>query len=129
MKNIKNLQNEIALILAIEKKLGVQEFTSEEHNFMVSEASRGVPRQMFNYGLYLFYLNHDEEEARSWFNKALKKMNGYGLLRASGKLAELGEEWIEDSMKFLRRSAWRQNPIAKRMLKFMKEHPYQFPKA
>lgn len=129
MKNTTNLQKEIALILAIEKKLGAQELTTEEVNFMVTEASRGVPRQVFNYGVYIFLLNHNEEEARSWFNKALKAMNGYALLRASGKLAELGDQFIDDSMRYLRRAAWRQNPIAKRMLKFMKEHPFVFPSA
>lgn len=129
MENTQKFKKEITLILAIEKKLGVQELTVEEHNFMVSEAERGVPRQVFNFGLYLYYLNHNEEEAKSWFNKALKTMNGYGLLRASGQLAELGDAFIEDSMRFLRRSAWRQNPIAKRMLKIMKANPFQFPQA
>lgn len=71
----------------------------------------------------------NEEEARVWFNKALQVMNGHGLLRASEKLSELGEAFIEDSMKSLNRSAWKQNPIVKRMIKFMKENPFKFPSA
>lgn len=129
MKNLLNVKEEIRLISAIESKLGVAKLNQEELNFMLDSASRGVPRQVFNYGLYIYYETYNEEEARVWFDKALKSMNGYALLRASGKLAELGDAFIDDSMKFLRRSAWRQNPIAKRMLKFMKEHPYKLPEA
>ena len=129
MKNVPNLEKEIRLISAIERKIGTAKLNQEELNFMLDEARRGVPRQVFNYGLYIYYETFNEEEARRWFDKALKSMNGYGLLRASGKLAELGDAFIDDSMRFLRRAAWRQNPIAKRMLKFMKEHPYQLPQA
>jgi|GEM_PF-4319846 len=129
MKNTTKLTSEIDLIIRIEKKLGRENLSQEEVKFMVDSANSGVPRQMFNYGVYLYLMNHDEQESRSWFNKTLKKMNGYGLLRCSGVLAGLGEEWIDDSMRFLRRAAWRQNPIAKRMLKEMKEHPFGFPKA
>lgn len=129
MKNTTKLISEIDLIIRIEKKLGRENLSQEEVKFMVDSANSGVPRQMFNYGVYLYLMNHDEEESRSWFNKTLKKMNGYGLLRCSGVLAGLGEEWIEDSVKFLKRAAWRQNPIAKRMIKMMKEHPFDFPKA
>lgn len=129
MKNSTNLKNEFDLIFSIERKLGRENLTDNELNFLTSEASKGTPRQMFNYGYYIYLTTNNEEEARTWFNKALKVMNGHGLLRASGKLAELDDAFIEDSMKFLRRSAWRQNPIAKRMIKFMKENPFKFPAA
>ena len=129
MKNSTNLKNEIDLIISIERKLGRENLNDKELDFLTKEANNGTPRQMFNYGYYIYLTTNNEEEARVWFNKAFKVMNGHGLLRASGKLAELGDAFIEDSIKFLKRSAWRQNPIAKRMIKFMKENPFKFPTA
>lgn len=48
---------------------------------------------------------------------------------ASGIFAFLGDEFYDWSMKCLKRAAWRQHPIAKRMYKTMKENPYKFPEA
>ena len=64
-----------------------------------------------------------------WWNKFFYRSNGYGLWKASGIFAYLGDEYYEWSMKCLKRSAWRQFKIAKMMLKDMKENPYKFPEA
>ena len=116
-------------LVKIERKIGKEILTKDELEIMRKEANQGAPRWEFNWGLIELFEFNNEKIAIEWFEKTLKHMNGYGLLRCSGILASIGDEWADMSMRYLKRAAWRQNPIAKRMLKYMKEYPYQFPQA
>lgn len=69
------------------------------------------------------------KKAEEWRNKFFYRSNGYGLWKASRIFASLGDEYYDWPMKCLRRAAWRQHPLAKRMYKIMKENPYKFPEA
>lgn len=69
------------------------------------------------------------KKAEEWWNKFFYRSDGYGLWKASGIFASLGDEYYDWPMKRLRRAAWRQHPLAKRMYKIMKENPYKFPEA
>ena len=106
-----------------------ERLTQEEIDFLKARADEGSPLGEFDYGLYYLLMERDEKTADEWWNKFFYHCNGEGLLRASGIFAYLGDEYYDWSMKCLRRSAWRQNPIAKGMLKDMKEHPFKFPEA
>lgn len=107
----------------------IEQLTQTEIEFLKGHAECGSPLGEFDYGLYYIIYKHDEKAAEEWWNKFFYHSNGIGLWKASGIFAYLGDEFYEWSMKCLRRSAWRQFPIAKRMLKAMEKNPYQFPEA
>ena len=83
----------------------------------------------FSQPRYYLLFEKDEKTAEEWWNKFFYRSNGYGLWKASGIFAYLGDEYHEWSMKCLRRSAWRQFKVAKMMLKDTKENSYKFPEA
>ena len=113
----------------IEAKIGKEALTKAELEIIRNKADQGVPHWEFNWALIELFDFNSEKNAIDWFEKALEHMNGDGLLRCSGILASIGDEWEEMSMRYLRRAAWRQNPIAKRMIKAMRENPFHFPEA
>ena len=129
--NLKRLSSDLEKSFKIEAKMlkTNDKLTEEEIDFLKNRAEEGCPRDQFNYGLYYLLNEGNEKEAEVWWNKFFYHSNGFALWRASGIFAYLGDEYYEWSMKCLRRSAWRQFPIAKRMLKEMKEHPFIFPEA
>ncbi len=131
LQNLEELELSIKKVWKIEAKiLKTNEALSEEETtFLKDFANTGSPRGEFIYGLYLLLHQNNESEAEVWWNKFFYHSNGFALWRASGIFAYLGDEYYEWSMKCLKRSAWRQFPIAKRMLKEMKEYPFEFPKA
>ena len=131
IKSWKRLEFELKEASRIESKMlkTTEPLTEEEKCFLKARADEGSPLGEFQCGLYYFLQENDEKTAEVWWNKFFYHANGFGLWRASGIFAYLGDEFYEWSMKCLRRSAWRQFPISKRMLKFMKEHPYKFPEA
>ena len=106
-----------------------EKLTIEESYFIKGQAETGSPLGEFIYGLYYLLNQNDEKSAEEWWNKFFYHSNGDALWVASGIFAYLGDEYYDWSMKCLRRAAWRQHPIAKGMLKDMKEHPYKFPEA
>lgn len=116
-------------LIKIEAKIGKKTLSKEEVETMRKEAGKGAPHWEFTWGLIELFEFNNEKAALEWFEKTLRHMNGFGLLRCSGILAGLGDEWIDLSMRYLRRAAWRQNPIAKRMLKYMKDYPFHHPQA
>lgn len=136
MKNVQNTTLE-RLSLDLKEALRIQDkllktnkrLTEEEASFLKKEAEGGAPAAEFRYGLYILLDLNDEKTAEVWWTKFFYHANGFGLWKASGIFAYLGDEYYEWSMKCLRRSAWRQFPIAKRMIKAMKETPYRFPEA
>ena len=137
MKTVKNtklkkLEFDVLETLRIERKMlskKNEEITPEELSFILKHAESGSPLGEFDYGLYLLLYEHNEKEAEKWWTKSFYHCNGFGLWKQSGIFAYLGDEYYEWSMRCLRRSAWHQFPIAKRMLKEMKEHPFKFPEA
>lgn len=136
MKTVKNesiekLASELKESWRLESKLlkTNDQLSEEEINFLRCRAEEGSPLGEFIYGLYYLLHKKDEKTAEEWWNKFFYHSNGLALWKASGIFAYLGDEYYEWSMKCLRRSAWRQFPIAKGMLKEMKEHPYRFPEA
>ena len=74
-------------------------------------------------------INYDEKTAEEWWTKFFYHSNGYGLWKASGIFAYLGDKYYDLSMRCLRRSAWRQFKLSKMMLADMKKNPYKFPEA
>lgn len=120
---------EYDILFEIESKLGKESLTNEELSTMKKQAEKGSPRWEFVWGEIELFEFNSEKNAIEWFEKALKHMNGTGLLRCSEILASIGDEWADLSMRFLKRAAWRQNPIAKGMLKQMKENPFELPQA
>ena len=131
LQNLEELELSIKKVWKIEEKIlkTTEPLSDGEANFLKDYASSGSPRGEFIYGLYLLLHQNNESEAEVWWNKFFYHSNGFALWRASGIFAYLGDEYYEWSMRCLRRSAWRQFPIAKRMLKEMKEHPFKFPEA
>ena len=106
-----------------------EKLTDEEIMFLKQHAERGSPLGEFDYGLYYLLFENDEKTAEEWWNKFFYHCNGFGLWKASGILAYLGDQYYEWSMKCLRRSAWRQFKLSKMMLNDMKANPYRFPEA
>ena len=136
MKTVKNLDpdsmfKELEESWRIEAKMlkTIKPLSTDEIEFLKAQAEEGSPLGQFNYGLYYLLYENDEKTAEEWWNKFFYRSNGYGLWKASGIFAFLGDEYYDWSMKCLRRAAWRQHPIAKRMYKAMKENPYKFPEA
>ena len=134
MKTVKNLDpdsmfEELKESWRIETKMlmTTKSLSAKEIEFLRVRAEEGSPLGQFNYGLYFLLFVKDEKTAEEWWNKFFYHSNGYGLWKASGIFAYLGDEYYEWSMKCLRRSAWRQFKIIKMMLKNMKENPYKFP--
>lgn len=103
--------------------------TFDEVSFIKTRAEEGVPKNEFVLGLYYLIQEENEFEADKWWTKFFYHANGYGLWKASGIFAYLGDQYYEWSMRCLRRSAWRQFPIAKRMLKAMKLSKFKFAQA
>ena len=136
MKTVKKLDldsifKELEESWRIEEKMlkTTKPLSADEIEFLKAQAEEGSPLGQFNYGLYYLLCENDEKTAEEWWNKFFYRSNDYGLLKASGIFAFLGDEYYDWSMKCLRRAAWRQHPIAKRMYKAMKENPYKFPEA
>ena len=136
MKNIKNTElnrsfSDLKECWRIRAKLlkTNERLTIEEIGFIKKEADGGSPLAEFIYGLYYFLNERDLASAEKWWNKFFYHSNGDALWVASGIFAFLGDEFYDWSMKCLKRAAWRQHPIAKRMYKTMKENPYKFPEA
>ena len=129
--NTEVIRKELEHTSLIEQKLLLthQYLSEDEVSFLKEKAENGSPRYEFLYGLYFLLDRQDEKTASVWWEKCLKHANSEALWKYSGIFASLGDEYYEWSMRFLRRSAWRQHPIAKRMLKEMKKNPYQFPEA
>ncbi|MCR4562864.1 MAG: hypothetical protein K5694_06670 [Bacilli bacterium] len=125
------LQREFEIGTAVENKLLItrEYLTTDEVGLLKGKAEGGSPRYQFDYGLHFLFDKQDEKTASTWWEKCLKHANGEALWKFSGVFASLGDEYYEWSMRFLRRSAWRQFPLAKGMLKEMKANPYKFPEA
>ncbi len=136
MKTVKNqslskLSSDLKESWRLEEKMlkTTEPLTGEEIAFLKRHAEGGSPLGEFHLGLYYLLYENNEQEAEQWWTRFFYRSNGYGLFKASAIFAFLGDQYYEWSMKCLRRSAWRQFPIAKMMLKEMKEHPFRFPQA
>ena len=130
-KSSKKLASELKESWRIEEKLLKTNdlLTDEEIAFLKTRAEEGVPLGEFDYGLYFLLSLNDEKTAEEWWNKFFYHSNGYGLWKASGVFAYLGDQYYDWSMRCLRRSAWRQFKLSKMMLADMKKNPYKFPEA
>ena len=130
-KDLKFLEIDLKESWRIEEKMlkTNEQLTSDEIEFLKLRAEDGVPLGEFDYGLYYLLFKKDEKTAEEWWNKFFFHSNGFGLWKASGIFAYLGDEYYEWSMKCLRRSAWRQFKLSKMMLRDMKEHPFKFTEA
>ena len=128
-KSIKILSKELEESWRIEQKLlkTTNRLTDEEVKFIKSKAEEGCPLDEFLYGLYFLLSENNEKQAEEWWNKSFYHCNGFCLWRMSGIFAYLGDEYYEWSMKCLKKSAWRQFPIAKEMVKRFKKQPFKFP--
>ena len=130
-KDLNHLESDLKESWRIEEKMlkTTEQLTSDEIEFLRARAESGVPLGEFSYGLYYLLYEQDEKTAEEWWNKFFYNSNGFGLWKASGIFAYLGEQYYEWSMKCLRRSAWRQFKLSKMMLKDMKANPFKFPEA
>ena len=130
-KDLNHLESDLKESWRIEEKMlmTTKPLSAKEIKFLKARAKEGSPLGQFIYGLYYLLFEKDEKTAEVWWNKFFYRSNGYGLWKASGIFAYLGDEYYEWSMKCLKRSAWRQFKIAKMMLKDMKENPYKSPEA
>ena len=130
-KSSKKLASELKESWRIEEKLlkTNDSLTDEEIAFLKTRAEEGAPLGEFDYGLYFCLSLNDEKTAEEWWNKFFYHSNGYGLWKASGVFAYLGDQYYDWSMRCLRRSAWRQFKLSKMMLADMKKNPYKFPEA
>lgn len=130
-KSSKKLTSELKESWRIEEKLlkTNDSLTDEENVFLKTRAEEGVPLGEFDYGLYYLLVINDEKTAEEWWNRFFYHSNGYGLWRASGIFAYLGDQYYDWSMKCLCRSAWRQFKLSKLMLSEIKKNPYKFPEA
>ena len=130
-KSSKKLASELKESWRIEEKLlkTNDSLTDEEIAFLKTRAEEGVPLGEFDYGLYFLLSLNDEKTAEEWWNKFFYHSNGYGLWKASGVFAYVGDQYYDWSMRCLRRSAWRQFKLSKMMLADMKKNPYKFPEA
>ena len=106
-----------------------EKLTIEESDFIKGQAATGSPLSEFICGLYYLLNENDEKTAEEWWNRFFYHCNGFGLWKASGIFAYLGDQYYGWSMKCLRRSAWRQFKLSKMMLNDMKANPYRFPEA
>ena len=130
-KELKRLSFDLKESWRIETKMlkTNEQLTNNEIDFLKRHAESGSPLGEFDYGLYYLLFENNEKKAEEWWNKFFYHSNGFGLWKASGIFAYLGDQYYEWSMKCLRRSAWRQFKLSKMMLKDMKEHPFRFPEA
>ena len=130
-KELKRLSFDLKESWRIETKMlkTNEQLTNNEIYFLKRHAESGSPLGEFDYGLYYLLFENNEKKAEEWWNKFFYHSNGFGLWKASGIFAYLGDQYYEWSMKCLRRSAWRQFKLSKMMLKDMKEHPFRFPEA
>ncbi len=130
-QSLKRMSFDLEKHFKIEVKLLTtnERLTDEEVAFLKRRSDEGAPIAEFSYGLYYLLNQNDEKTAEEWWNKFFYHANGWALWKASGIFAYLGDQYYEWSMRCLRRSAWRQFPIAKDMLKAMKETPFKFPEA
>ena len=136
MKTVKNMNSEklssdIKESWRIEKKLlkTNDSLTDSEILFLKTRAEEGVPLGEFDYGLYYLLVKNDEKNAEEWWSKFFYHSNGFGLWKASGIFAYLGDQYYDWSMRCLQRSAWRQFKLSKMILSDMKKNPYKFPEA
>lgn len=136
MKTVKNMNSEklssdLKESWRIEEKLlkTNDSLTDAEILFLKTRAEEGVPLGEFDYGLYYLLVQNDEKTAEEWWSKFFYHSNGFGLWKASGIFAYLGDQYYDWSMRCLRRSAWRQFKLSKMMLAYMKKNPYKFPEA
>ena len=136
MKTVKNMNSEklssdLKESWRIEEKLlkTNDSLTYAEILFLKTRAEEGVPLGEFDYGLYYLLVQNDEKTAKEWWSKFFYHSNGFGLWKASGIFAYLGDQYYDWSMRCLRRSAWRQFKLSKMMLADMKKNPYKFPEA
>ncbi len=136
MKTVKNMNSEklssdLKESWRIEEKLlkTNDSLTDAEILFLKTRAEEGVPLGEFDYGLYYLLVQNDEKTAEEWWSKFFYHSNGFGLWKASGIFAYLGDQYYDWSMRCLRRSAWRQFKLSKMMLADMKKNPYKFPEA
>ncbi len=136
METVKNMNNgklssDLKESWRIEEKLlkTNDSLTEAEILFLKTRAEEGVPLGEFDYGLYYLLVQNDEKTAKEWCSKVFYHSNGFGLWKASGIFAYLGDQYYDWSMRCLRRSAWRQFKLSKMMLADMKKNPYKFPEA
>ena len=129
MKSFKNELKDTNKMLSIEKKMKEEIIGEEDYKFLIKQADQGVPRAYYILGRIDLLQKEDEASAMKWFELLLKHGNQYVLFSAANFFASFDDLYIDQAMRFLKRAAWRQHPIAKRMLKFMKEHPFELPKA
>lgn len=93
--SLKKLDFEIKEMFRIGKLIGTDKITDADVNFLLKQATDGVPVSEFQYGLYLLLNLKKKEEAIVYFKKFLKHANGYGLWEASGRFAKLFDDLID----------------------------------
>ena len=129
MKNYKTDSKKCFKMLDIEKQVTKEKIGEKDINLLLELADEGTPRAYFILGKIELIQNNNEAKAMEWFDLVLQKGNQFVLFSAANFFASYDDLYIDQAMKFLRRAAWRQHPIAKRMLKFMKEYPFKLPEA
>ena len=129
MENYKTDSKKCFKMLDIEKQVTKEKIGEKDINLLLELADEGTPRAYFILGKIELIQNNNEAKAMEWFDLVLQKGNQFVLFSAANFFASYDDLYIDQAMKFLRRAAWRQHPIAKRMLKFMKEYPFKLPEA
>lgn len=133
-KSLKKLAYVTDELYRIRESVMSHPLPEEEVVFLESQAKEGCPLGELLLCHHRLIHEGDKEMAAELFERFIKHANGPMLWGASCDFAYLSDylrddDLIEWSLRCLKRSAWRQFPIAKAMWKDMKEHPFRFPQA
>lgn len=109
--------------------LGAGPIDEADAEFLRMRADEGCPMAEHILGLHYLLERGEKEKAVGMFERFLKHANGGALFLACGDFALIYDmthdlSWYDWSGRCLRRSAWRQFPIAKEMLKVIRANPF-----
>lgn len=133
-KSLKMLKHEVDELYRIRAKVMFHPLEEGELKFLEDQANENCPLGELLLCYQLLVHEGNKEKAVDLFERYIKHANGWALWHASKDFVFLSdylrdEDLIEWSIRCLKRSAWRQFPIAKAVWKDMKEHPFKFPEA
>ncbi len=133
-KSLKQLTRETKELYRIRESVMLRPLSEEEAGFLNEKTKEGCPLAELLLCHQALIHEGDKAKAAGLFERYIKHANGWSLFYASMDFAFLSDflgdfDMIDWSIRCLKRSAWRQFPIAKAMWKDMKEHPFKFPEA
>jgi hypothetical protein len=115
--DLKQVQEDLVELIRIEGLIKLSRMTENDVLSLQNKANRGIPRAEYDCGLYAFFCLKDAELANQWFQKCKKHTNGYFLWKLALVYHMMGNQWIKESVAFMRRSAWRKYPRAMKVMR------------